>query len=106
MQPLAYKIKKLINKVEELENNQGKITVDTLYDGNPAGTSDSIGLINPGTDYRFLVLISENNRAAILYPIMNMESSCSLGIFWLFNEGHTLTLTNPTEKIKRVLGVK
>lgn len=81
-------------------------TVDVLFDGAAAGTGASIGLQKPGTDYLFLVLISENNRAEMLYPILNMESSCSLGIFWLFNDGHTLTLTNPTQKIKRVLGVK
>ena len=84
---------------------QNKI-VDVLFDGPVAGTGESIGLSKKGTDYLFLVLISENNRASMLYPILNMESSCSLGIFWLFNEGHTLTLTNPTQKIKRVLGVK
>ena len=106
MQPLAYKIKQLINKVEELENNQGKITVDTLYDGKPAGTSASIGFTHSATNYRFLVLIAESNKAAMLYPIINMESHCSLGVFWVFNNGFTMTLTNPTEKIKRVLGVK
>lgn len=84
---------------------QNKI-VDVLFDGPAAGAGASIGLQKPGTDYLFLILVSENNRASMLYPILNMESSCSLGIFWLFNEGHTLTLTNPTQKIKQILGVK
>ncbi len=93
MQPLAYQIK------------QNLKTEDVLYEGE-ATQGQGVHLNKPGTNYRFLVLIASNNRACMLYPMLNAESACEFGIFYLFNNGNSLTLTNTTFTIKQVLGVK
>lgn len=79
---------------------------DVIYDGEPKKQGQSIGFNKTATSYRFLVLIAETNRAAMLYPILNQESSCDFGIFYVFNSGWTMTLTNTTFNIKKVLGIK
>lgn len=79
---------------------------DVIYDGEPKEQGQSIGFNKVATSYRFLVLIAENNRAAMLYPILNQESSCPFGTFYVFNNGWTMTLTNITFNIKKVIGVK
>ena len=93
MQPLAYQIK------------QQNIITDILYEGE-ATQGQGVHLDKPGINYKFLVLITGNNRACMLYPMLNMESSCEFGIFYLFNNGNSLTLTNTTFTIKQGLGVK
>ena len=93
MQPLAYQIK------------QNKKVEDVLYEGE-ATQGTGIHLDKPGINYRFLVLITSNNRTCMLYPMLNAESACEFGIFYLFNNGNSLTLTNTTYTIKKVLGVK
>lgn len=79
---------------------------DILYDGEAKAPGQAITFNKVATNYRFLVLIAENNRAAILYPILNQESSCTFGTFYIFNSGWTMTLTNTTFNIKKVLGIK
>lgn len=93
MQPLAYQFK------------QNKKVEDVLYEGE-ATQGQGVHLDKPGINYRFLVLIASNNRACMLYPMLNAESACEFGIFYLFNNGNSLTLTNTTYTIKQVLGVK
>ena len=79
---------------------------DILYDGEAKAQGQAITFNKVATNYRFLVLIAENNRAAILYPILNQESSCTFGNFYVFNNGWTMTLTNTSFDIKKVIGVK
>lgn len=79
---------------------------DILYDGEAKAQGQSITFNKAATNYRFLVLIAENNRAAMLYPILNQESSCPFGNFYIFNSGWTMTLTNTSFDIKKVIGVK
>lgn len=79
---------------------------DILYDGEAKAQGQSITFNKVATNYRFLVLIAENNRAAMLYPILNQESSCPFGTFYIFNSGWTMTLTNTSFDIKKVIGVK
>ena len=94
MQPLAYQIK------------QNKKVEDILYDGEAKEQGQGIPLTKSAINYRFLLLVAENNRCSMLYPWLNHESSCSFGNFYLFNNGYSLTLTNTTYKIKQILGVK
>ena len=79
---------------------------DVLYDGEAKQQGQSITFNKIATNYRFLVLIAENNRVAMLYPILNQESSCTFGNFYVFNNGWTMTLTNTSFNIKKVLGIK
>ena len=79
---------------------------DVIYDGEPKEQGQAITFNKVATNYRFLVLIAENNRAAMLYPILNQESSCPFGNFYIFNSGWMMTLTNTSFDIKKVRGVK
>ena len=93
---------KLDNKISNLSNKKE----DILYeDSTGVAVGDSIVLSKNARNYKFLLIENANHYISMIYPILNKYNSCSIGVFYVFNEGWTITVTNSNNNIIRVIGI-